>query len=80
VGTPGALAVLHTHNRQLGFHPHVHVCMPAAAFSAKERLWRTKVQLGKVFAAKVRAVLADAWVHAARWLARALGGGLQGRG
>lgn len=80
-GTPGALAVLHTHNRQLGFHPHVHVCMPAAAFNAKERLWRTKVQLGKapgsqqsarggylfnhkalgkVFAAKVRAALADA--------------------
>jgi len=46
-GTPGALAVLHTHNRQLGFHPHVHVCMPAAALSATERLWRTKVKLGK---------------------------------
>lgn len=46
-GTPGALAVLHTHNRQLGFHPHVHVCMPAAALNAKERLWCTKVQLGK---------------------------------
>lgn len=46
-GTPGALAVLHTHNRQLGFHPHVHVCMPAAALNAKERLWRTKVHLGK---------------------------------
>jgi len=46
-GTPGALAVLHTHNRQLGFHPHVHVCLPAAAFDASERLWRTKVHLGK---------------------------------
>jgi hypothetical protein len=46
-GTPGALAVLHTHNRQLGFHPHVHVCLPAAALNAKERLWRTKMQLGK---------------------------------
>lgn len=46
-GTPGALAVLHTHNRQLGFHPHVHVCMPAAAFATKDRLWRTKVRLGK---------------------------------
>lgn len=92
-GTPGALAVLHTHNRQLGLHPHVHVCLPAAVFNAKERLWRTKVKLGKtgksgkaqatgtaagkpaparggylfnhkalgkVFAAKVRAALADA--------------------
>lgn len=46
-GTPGAVAVLHTHNRQLGFHPHVHLCMPAVAFSARDRLWRTKVQHGR---------------------------------
>lgn len=46
-GTPGAVAVLHTHNRQLGFHPHVHVCMPAAALNTQQRLWRTKVQHGK---------------------------------
>ena len=50
-GTPGAVAVLHTHNRQLGFHPHVHVCMPAAALATAlntaQRLWRTKVKLGK---------------------------------
>jgi hypothetical protein len=46
-GTPGAVAVLHTHNRQLGFHPHVHACIPAAAFNPAERLWRTKVKLGK---------------------------------
>jgi len=46
-GTPGALAVLHTHNRALGFHPHVHVCMPAAALDTAKRLWRTKVQRGK---------------------------------
>lgn len=46
-GTPGALAVLHTHNRQLGFHPHVHVCMPAAALDTAQRLWRTKVKQGQ---------------------------------
>ena len=46
-GTPGALAVLHTHNRALGFHPHVHVCLPAAALNTNEHLWRTKVKLGK---------------------------------
>ena len=50
-GTPGAVAVLHTHNRHLGFHPHVHVCMPAAALHTAldtgRRLWRTKVRLGK---------------------------------
>lgn len=46
-GTPGAVAVLHTHNRRLGLHPHVHVCMPAAALSSEQRLWRTKVRQGK---------------------------------
>ena len=30
-GTPGAIAVLHTNTRQLAFHPHVHLVMPAAA-------------------------------------------------
>jgi hypothetical protein len=46
-GTPGAVAVLHTHSRALGFHPHVHVCMPAAALNTEQRLWRTKVHRGK---------------------------------
>jgi hypothetical protein len=40
-GTPGAIAVLHTHSRQLEFHPHVHMVMPAAALDADKRLWRT---------------------------------------
>lgn len=39
-GTPGAVAVLHTHNRALGHHPHVHLAMPAAALDADKRLWR----------------------------------------
>lgn len=41
-GTPGAIAVLHTHSRRLDYHPHVHLAMPAAAMDAKRRLWRTK--------------------------------------
>ncbi len=41
-GTPGAIAVLHTHSRRLDFHPHVHLVMPAAAIDAIKRLWRTK--------------------------------------
>ena len=40
-GSPGAVAVLHTHSRQLAFHPHVHVVMPAAALDAGKGLWRT---------------------------------------
>jgi len=50
-GIPGAIAVLHTHSRCLGFHPHVHACLcvarrqvviPAGAIDRDKRLWRTK--------------------------------------
>lgn len=46
-GTPGAVAVLHTHSRRLEYHPHVHLIMPAAAIDAEKRLWRTKTRKGK---------------------------------
>ena len=41
-GTTGAVTVLHTHNRRLDFHPHVHLLMPACAFDQKRRRWRNK--------------------------------------
>jgi len=41
-GTPGAIAVLHTHSRRLDDHPPVHRVMPAAALDAERRLWRVK--------------------------------------
>lgn len=68
-GVPGAIAVLHTHSRRLGFHPHVHVVMPAGAIDRKKRLWRTKksknkkpylfnhTALAKVFRAKMLAAI-----------------------
>jgi len=72
-GSPGAVAVLHTHSRQLAFHPHVHVVMPAAALDADKGLWRTLRKsakgdgylfnhkaLAKVFRAKLVAALVDA--------------------
>jgi len=40
----GAVGVLHTHNRRLDFHPHVHMVMPAASLDTKRGLWRTKVR------------------------------------
>ena len=40
--TPGAVGVLHTHNRRLDLHPHVHMVMPPAALDAEHKLWRTK--------------------------------------
>jgi hypothetical protein len=66
-GTPGAVAVLHTHSRRLDYHPHVHLVMPAAALDEQKR-WRTKragpkkkrylfnhKALAKVFRAKILA-------------------------
>jgi hypothetical protein len=40
-GTPGAIAVLHTHSRRLDYHPHVHLVVPAAVVDSANR-WRTK--------------------------------------
>ena len=41
-GTPGVIAVLHTHSRALGYHPHIHAIIPAAAINKTHRLWREK--------------------------------------
>jgi hypothetical protein len=68
-GTPGAIAVLHTHTRRLDYHPHVHLLVPAAAVDAEQKRWRTKRRRGKgylfnhkalakVFRAKVLAGMA----------------------
>ena len=73
-GTPGAIAVLHTHSRRLDYHPHVHLVMPAAALDGEHRQWRTKrpskpgkggylfnhKALAKVFRAKMLAAIEDA--------------------
>ncbi len=71
-GSPGAVAVLHTHSRRLDFHPHVHVAMPAGALDADNGLWRNLRRgakgggylfnhkaLAKVFRARFRAALMD---------------------
>lgn len=46
-GDAGATLVLHTHNRALDYHPHVHLLMPAAAVNKAQRLWREKRSRGK---------------------------------
>jgi hypothetical protein len=69
-GTPGAIAVLHTHTRRLDYHPHVHLVMPAAAVDNERKRWRTRrpgrgkapylfnqKALAKVFRAKLLAGL-----------------------
>lgn len=81
-GTPGAVAVLHTHSRRLDYHPHVHCVVPAAAIDTQKRLWRTKASkrylfnhkaLAKVFRAKLLAAITDAGLtlpqcHPRQWV------------
>ena len=67
-GTPGAVAVLHTHSRRLDFHLHTHMVIPAAAIDKKRKLWRTKkakylfnhTALATVFRAKMLAGIKQA--------------------
>jgi hypothetical protein len=72
-GEAGAISVLHTHNRRLDFHPHVHVVMPAMAVDPATGVCHTKkskdenisylfnhTALAKVFRAKVLAGIKEA--------------------
>jgi hypothetical protein len=72
-GIPGAVAVLHTHSRELNYHPHVHIVVPNGAIDPKHRLWRRKAKakngglylfnhkaLAKVFRAKLLDAMAKA--------------------
>jgi hypothetical protein len=60
-GVSGAIAVLHTNSRELIFHPHIHIVMPAATIDNGSRLWKQKSgkylfshkALAKVFRAKM---------------------------
>ena len=73
-GTPGAIAVLHTHSRRLDFHPHVHLVVPAAAVDAQRQRWRRKKRgkngtylfnekaMAKVFRAKMLAAIEAAGI------------------
>jgi len=70
-GCAGAIAVLHTHARNLDFHPHIHFVIPAAAVDKQNR-WRVKdcegkrtylfchKALAKVFRAKLLGAFKDA--------------------
>lgn len=56
----GMTAVLHTHNRRLDYHPHVHVMVPGGGVEKAKRQWKKKKSkylfnefaLAKVFRAR----------------------------
>jgi len=39
-GELGLTAVLHTHNRRLDYHPHIHVIIPGGAINRKRKQWK----------------------------------------
>ena len=59
-GDAGLTAVLHTHARNLDFHPHIHIIVPAGSLKKRSGLWRQKISkylfkadnLAKVFRGK----------------------------
>jgi len=64
----GMTAVLHTHNRRLDYHPHVHVVVPGGGVDKARKQWKKKkckylfneFALAKVFRARFLAALAQA--------------------
>ncbi len=66
-GTAGFTVVLHTHARNLDYHPHIHVVMPGASINNKTGFWRVKSSgylfshkaLASVFRAKLLEAIVD---------------------
>jgi len=65
-GTAGFTAILHTHSRALGFHPHIHVVIPGASINTKTGLWKVKSNylfshkaMANVFRAKLLQAIVD---------------------
>jgi len=60
--------VLHTHNRKLDFHPHIHVVVPGGGVDKRRRQWKKKkgkylfneFAMAKVFRARFLVTLNEA--------------------
>jgi len=66
----GMTAVMHTHNRRLDFHPHIHVVLPGGGVDKTKKQWRKKKNkylfnefaLAKVFRARFLEALIKAGI------------------
>lgn len=67
-GRSGAHAVLHTHERNLDYHPHVHLIVPAGAINMRSRRWHHKKKKNMVlfWAANLSRVFRAKWFAAMR--------------
>ena len=74
----GMTAVLHTHNRRLDYHPHVHVVVPGGGVDKAKKQWKKKKSkylfnefaLAKVFRARILEALNKAGLSAPNLLPR----------
>ena len=65
-GQTGLMSVLHTHARNLDYHPHIHIILPAASINKKTKTYNTKQgkylfnhkALAKVFRGKLLSKIA----------------------
>lgn len=66
-GTTGLMSVLHTHARNLDYHPHIHIIIATASINQKAKTWNTKKgkylfnhkALAKVFRSKLLSKLTE---------------------
>jgi hypothetical protein len=67
-GLAGAHVVLHTHARNLDYHPHVHLIVPAGALNERTRQWRQKRKKEEVlfWAPNLSRVFRAKWFEAMR--------------
>ena len=67
-GRSGVHAVLHTHSRNLDYHPHVHLIVPAGAINMHSRRWQHKKKQEKIlfWAANLSRVFRGNWFGAMR--------------
>jgi hypothetical protein len=74
----GMTAILHTHNRRLDYHPHIHVVVPGGGVDKARKQWKKKKDkylfnefaLAHVFRARVLAALNKAGLSAPNSLPR----------
>ena len=83
----GMTVVLHTHNRSLDYHPHVHVVVPGGGVDRAKKQWKKKKSkylfnefaLAKVFRARFLEALTKAGLSRAQFIALQMGGRLHPR-
>jgi site-specific recombinase XerD len=76
-------AVLHTHNRRLDYHPHIHVVVPGGSVDKAKKQWKKKKSkylfnefaLAKVFRARFVEALISAGLVPRKWVVNCIHAG-----